>query len=265
MTFQPIVPMTGYARWAFLERTLDDQTEAFSRSPVNARDMEYFRENIGLVVSAEELVSDYRLLRVALSAYGLQDDLPNRAFIRTVLSDGTTDDDALSNRLADKRYRAFSEAFGFGEVAIPKTQDSGFADRILARFERQEFERAVGEQSEEMRLGLTLQRELPEIAARDISNNAAWLSVMGNPPLREVFETALGLPEAFGLLDIDRQLETFQAKARQYLGTDDITEIASDEGTEKVLRNYFARAQINTLSQVATPASIALTLLQGGG
>ena len=262
MSFQPMVPLGGYAGWAFLNRTLDDQTEAFSKSPLNARDIEHFRENIGQIVSAEELVQDYQLLRVALGAFGLQDDLPNKAFIRTVLADGTSDPEALTNKMADKRYRAFSEAFGFGEVALPKTLDIGFADKILARFERQEFERAVGEQDEDMRFALTLQRELPELVTEDVSNATQWLSILGNPPLREVFETAFGLPESFGLVDLDRQQETFMERARQTLGTDDLSEIATTENMDKLIRNYLGRAQINSLNAIATPASIALTLLQ---
>ena len=104
MSFQPLVPFGGYAGWTLLDRTLDRQLEAFSNNPVNDRDMQYFRENIGTIVSAEELVSDYQLLRVALGAFGLQDDLPNRAFIRKALEEGTTNRDAFVNKLADKRY-----------------------------------------------------------------------------------------------------------------------------------------------------------------
>ncbi|MEM9317768.1 MAG: DUF1217 domain-containing protein [Pseudomonadota bacterium] len=261
MSFQPVVPLSGMAGWAFLSKTLDAQTEAYSRAPINARDMEYFRENIGQVFTAEELVSDYRLLRVALGAYGLQEDLPNRAFVRTILADGTTDPEALSNRLADKRYSAFSEAFGFGEVALPKTLETGFADTILARFERQEFERAVGEQNNDMRLALNLQRELPEILSEGLENDNAWLTVMGNPPLRSAFETALGLPESFGLIDIDQQLETLKDRARSILGTDNLSEIATDDGIENVIQNYLGRAQIASVTNIASPAAIAVTLL----
>jgi hypothetical protein len=97
-----------------------------AESPLQARDRDYFREAIGNVVTASQLVEDYRLRRVALSAFGLQDDLPNRAFIERVLGDGiagmTT---ALSNRLSDKRYRAFAEAFGFGSTLPPQNPVAG--------------------------------------------------------------------------------------------------------------------------------------------
>lgn len=262
MTFQPLVPLAGYAGWTFLQRTLESQTEAFSRAPLNSRDIAYFKENIGQVVSASELVQDFQLLRVALGAYGLQEDIQNKAFIERVLADGTSDDDALSNRLADKRYRAFSEAFGFGEAAIPKTLTAGFADKILARFERQEFERAVGEQNENMRFALTLTRELPEIVEQGFDTDTTWLTVMGNPPLRNVFETAFGLPSTIGLLDLDRQLEVFKERSQRLYGTENPADLATPEVMDDVVKSYLGRAQINQFVQAATPASIALTLLQ---
>ena len=263
MTFQPLVPLAGYAGWTFLQRTLDSQTEAFSRAPLNSRDIAYFKENIGQVLSASELVEDYQLLRVALGAYGLQDDLQNKAFIEKVLADGTSDDAALSNSLADKRYRAFSEAFGFGEAGVHKTLTAGFSDKILSRFERQEFERAVGEQNENMRFALTLSRELPEIVAEGFDTDTTWLTLMGNPPLRNVFETAFGLPNSIGLLDLDRQVEVFKERSRQIYGTDNPAELATEETMDDVVKSYLGRAQINQFAQVATPAAIALTLLQG--
>jgi len=79
---QPLIPLGGYAGWRFLSASLDTQLSRFAESPVAARDMDYFRQEIGKITSAEDLVSDFRLLRVALGAFGLQDDLPNRAFIR---------------------------------------------------------------------------------------------------------------------------------------------------------------------------------------
>jgi len=262
MTFAPILPFAGYAGWKFLDRTLPDQIARAAQSPVAARDMAYFRDNIGSVSSASDLVSDYRLLRVALGAFGLQDDLPNKAFIARVLSDGPTAEDALANRLADKRYKAFSEAFGFGSTLGPRTRAPGFAERILERFSRQEFERAVGEQNGNMRLALTAQRELPELAARGLTETTGWLSVLGNPPLRRVFETAFGLPASISGIDLDQQVEAFQSAAQRVLGHAEIARFSDPEALDDLLRNFTIRAQAASGPSATTPGMAALTLLR---
>ncbi len=265
MSFVPIIPMGGYAGWRFLTRTQEDQSASLAATPRIARDAEYFRQTIGQVASTADLVGDFRLLRVALTAFGLQDDLPNKAFIQRILDDGVADPDALSNRLADKRYRAFSEAFGFGSDLPPLTRSPGFADRILDRFQARSFEQAVGEVNGDMRLALNATRELPEIAASGARDSTLWFRVMGNTPLRTVFETAFGLPDSVGTQDLDRQLSIFEDRAEAVLGEASVTQFAQPEKLDELVRLFLARSQVNQLPTTTTSASIALTLLQSAG
>jgi hypothetical protein len=258
----PLIPMGGYAGWRYLAGSLDTQMARFSQGPVAARDMAYFRAEIGKITSAEDLVGDFRLLRVALGAFGLQDDLPNRAFIRKVLADGIGTDGALANRLADKRYRALSEAFGFGGPLPPRTGSTGFAERILARYERQEFERAVGAQNPDLRLALGAARELPEIAARGLRDSTAWLTVMGNPPLRAVFETAFGLPRSIGTLDLDQQLSAFRDGAERRFGSSDFAQFTQAERVEDLIRIFTLRSEAALAPAPLTRGFVALSLLQ---
>lgn len=265
MSFVPVIPMGGYAGWRFLNRTMEDQSASLAATPSLSRDMTYFRETIGTVTSAEELVGDFRLLRVSLTAFGLQDDLPNKFFIQRILDDGVVDDDALSNRLADKRYREFSEAFGFGTGLPPLSRLPGFADKILDRFQAQSFEQAVGEVDGDMRLALNAARELPALAADGGKNSTLWFRIMGNTPLREVFETAFGLPSSVGTLDLDRQLTIFQDRAEDMLGSSDVSQFTDPERMDELVRQFLARSQLSQLPASTSSASIALALLQGAG
>ncbi len=261
MTFQPVVPLPGIAGWAFLQNTLEDQVNAFNRSPSIQRDVDYFRENANTLLSARDLIADRRLLSVALSAFGLSEDINNRAFLERILEDGTDARDALANRLADSRYRAFSEALGFGPNQIPAALQVGFTDRITALYEAQEFEAAIGNQDETMRVALYAQRELASVASNTENQDAQWFRVMGQPPLRQFMETALGLPSSIGQIDIDRQLEIFQDKARQSFDTDDLSALVEPQKLEDLTNAYLARAQINSFGSTASSGSIALALL----
>ena len=261
MTFQPVIVGTGLTAWRFLQNTYDRQFDQVSQSAVVLRDTEYFQENIAQVQSVEELVSDRRLLRVSLQAFGLQDDLNSKALISKVLSEGTENNDALANRLADSRYAELSKAFGFGDLGGPRTTISGFAQDIVGKYRSQGFELAVGNQDDTMRLALNAQRKLPELAESAGSNNAKWFQIMGTPPLRSVFETALGLPSSFGQLDIDKQLEVFKEKADQRFGTDQISDFADDPKVEKLIETYLLQTQTAQI-QTGNGANIALLLLQ---
>lgn len=261
MSYQPFVPTGGLSGWRFLQNTIDKQREAHGQGAALQRDLAYFKDRIGEIGTAEELVSDYRLLSVALGAFGLSDDLGSKFLIRRVLEEGTLESDALSNRLSDKRYRDLSRAFGFGDFSVPNTRISDFGDRIAARYKERAFEADLGQTSETMRLALNARRELPGLAQGAESNRTKWFTLMGTPPLRKVMETALGLPASFATLPIDDQLKQFLTRSESVFGTNDLGELSQGDTLDRLLDRYTALDGIaNGSTSVTSPA---LVLLRG--
>ena len=262
MTFQPIVPFGGFAGWSFLNRTRETQQEAFDQSVEIVRDTDYFAANIGEITTAEDLVKDRRLLSVALGAFGLDDDIGNKFFINKILADGTLEPDALANRMSDKRYLAMSKAFGFGDFPTPNTQLSDFPAKIIDAFKTQKFEAAIGAQNEDMRLVKSLDRDLTEIVEKSTSDDGRWFTIMGTPPLRKIFETALGLPASFGAIDINQQLTTFREQSERLFGEGEVSQFSDPEKRDELVRVFLARSDIISNSASFSPSSAALTLLQ---
>ncbi|MCV3269897.1 DUF1217 domain-containing protein [Roseobacter sinensis] len=430
--FTPIIPSSGLTGWRFLQRTYDSQLANFSNSAQITRNTEYFLENIGKVTSAEELTSDRRLLEVALGAFGIQDDIDNRFFIRKILEEGTTANDSLANRFSDNRYKEFSAAFGLGPGETRQIGSEGFAENMVARFQANSFEVSTGQQDETMRIALYAQRVLVDLAtppqktqarldaeavaqavsdfaaeasedieyfernigliatpedllnderllkvalgafgleedyqaivdfepsgdeavspewtkikevleegsisvvaraneldnpayaelsrafgfgvaedfrannfgfadeitdlyiqrsfevpegitlsepvvvkngsvelepfrSDDMSNDAKWFTVMGEPPLRTLFETALNLPTEFGQADINQQLAVFKERARKTFGSDQVNQFSDPEKLDQLITQFVVRSQISSFNSGASSASIALTLLQ---
>ena len=263
MAFQPVIPLSGFVGWSFLQRTLPVQTETFRTNPELTRDVTRAREDFGSITSAEQLVEDRQLLKVALGAFGLENDLNNKAFIQKILEDGTEASDALSNRLADKRYKAFAEAFDFSSLGISNLQLPSFVEEVVEDYQTRSFEIAVGEQNNDMRLAFTFERELSKLGNDDMSEDAKWFTIMGNPPLREVFETALNMPDGFGALDLDQQLEEFKDRLSSRIGSADISTFADPEQRESMVRLYLLQSELASGPAATTPDFAALTLLSG--
>ncbi len=261
MSFTPIVPATGNVGWSFLKASRADQQEAFNTSTPIKNSTEYFSENIGRIQSAEELVADRRLLSVALGAFGLDEDINNKFFIQKVLEEGSLDDEAFANRLSDKRYFALAEAFGF-HLSPPNTVLSDFAQDIVSQYQARQFEVGVGNQDENLRLALGLSRDLGELAAQGFEEDTAWFNIMGTPPMRRVFELALGLPSEFAAIDIDQQLSEFKERAEAMLGVSNPAEFTDPEVQEKIIRTFLLRADLDANSGASSRGSVALSLLQ---
>jgi hypothetical protein len=259
MTFAPVIPAGGYQGWTFLNRTMEAQRSAFLADPSIRRATDAFESRIASVRTASDLVSDRQLLDVALTAFGLEADINARAFVEKVLAEGTLSEGAFSARLADKRYAALARAFGFGDLGA-RTGLPGFAEEITARFEARRFEAAVGEVDDNLRRAMNLRQGLSDIFATVTSPDARWFAVMGDLPMRSVFEGALGLPQGLGKLDIDQQLDTFKSRFADIFGTEDLSVLSDRAEQERLIRLFLVRADAATAAATSSGA-IALQLL----
>ncbi|MGX9354548.1 DUF1217 domain-containing protein [Roseobacteraceae bacterium S113] len=135
MTFTPIVIGTGLAGYAYLRDTQTAQRETLTNTAQNRREAEQFREAMGSIQTSEDLLDDRLLLRVALGAFGLDEDINNRAFLQQVLDSDLDDPTSLANRLSDKRYFGLAQAFGFNTAAGPQVPGTQEASELAQRLE----------------------------------------------------------------------------------------------------------------------------------
>jgi hypothetical protein len=257
----PVLPLSGVAGWAYLKRTLATQQESYANSVGVRRETDYFRAKIGSVRSAEDLVSDRRLLAVALDAFGMGDEIDKRAFVRRALEGGTEAPGALAARMSDQRYRALVSAFGFGDAKGAQTGRDGFADEILSRHRVRSFEKAVGEADENLRLALNFDRDMGALARSGLREDAAWFRVLGDQPVRRVLERAYGLPAAFSQIDVERQAETLRARTRQSFGGG-VAAFADPQARETAIRRFLVREAVGEAGQANFRSLSALTMLQ---
>ena len=232
MSFSPIIPTGGLNGWQFLQRTMAKQAASHATTAAAKRDEAYFSENIGKIGSAEELVNDRRLLRITLSAFGLAEDLPNRAFIQRVLESPTSEPApgekrSFVQRLADRRYHDMAKAFGFGDRgergALPER------DRTFAKADRESLS---------TRLTASMQRDLAALAESGIGEEAAWTLVLNTPSLRSMFETAYSLPDNFGNLPLNSQIKELSSQTEAIFGSATVAQFAEHSATNTLSRRY---------------------------
>ena len=129
------VPVTanGLAGYRQLKTTQNSQKEVLKADAFVKRETEYFKENIGKISSADEFVADTRILRFALSSYGLEEELFKTAYIKNVLESDLTDSASAANRIADPRWQNFAQAFIKSTPELPGPLQEGFGDKQIAK------------------------------------------------------------------------------------------------------------------------------------
>lgn len=252
--------LTGLTGWRLLQRTASAQTQLLAKDPTVQREQAAFAQRMADDPTADSLVKDYRSLKVALTAFGLEADLPNKAFIRKVLDSDLTDKKSLANRLSDKRYAALAQAFQLG--AAGSGIDDSIVTKVTEMYLDREFERRVGESDDSMRLAMNARRELSTLATSTSNEETKWYSILGNPPLATVVRGALGMPDKLSAAPVDTQVATMSAAAKRRFGISQIGDLTDTTKLGRLIDSYVARASLTATS--ATPYSAALTILQSG-
>lgn len=262
MPLTPVISGSGLAAWNFLKATEDNQITAFNRSPDIERDVQYFRENITEINSLDEFMSDRRLLKVALGAFGLGEEINKGAFVRKVLEEGTLDQSAFAVRLNNPDYLDMAEKLPVFDGLM--SVSSNTAEEIISDYRVREYEVAVGEVDNDMRLALNFRREMSELASSDLTESAGWFKVMASVPMRTVLEGAFNLPSSFSQLDIDRQREILSDKAQSLYGESSVEVFQDTDKMESAIQRFLLRQQIEQGPSANTPGFAALSILSGG-
>ena len=260
--FQPAIPLSGIGGWKFLQETYSRQLDSFSDSPQVRNDRDYMLEKLSNRMTVDEFMSDRRLLRVTMTAFGLGGEEWKGGFIRKALEEVGDPESTFLPRLNNTKYTNFAEALAPIDGNI--IMSSGELAKIAVNFEAQSFRTAVGEVDDSMRLALNLQAELPEMVGSEATDKTILYRILGDVPVRTVFETAFNLPEGISALDLDRQAEVFKEQITSVLGISDLSELADPDVTEKLIHRFLAMETIENGSASYSPASAALTLLSNG-
>ena len=256
MSYVPAIPLSGVAGWRFLERTAGAQQAAFEKSAEVKREIAYFEEKIGSVTSAADLVADRRLLKVALTAFGLEDKIDQKAFIRKVLEEGTTarrarrqaDRPGVEEPLRRLRLRRQRRAARPARPASPA--------KIVSAYKTRAFEAAVGEADDNLRLAMNFKREIASLATEGEEGRAGTRSSARSRCARSS-RPPTGCPSAFVNIDIDRQRDILADKTDQVFGSDTLSVFADPAAVEKMITRFLARAQMAAGAQRTSPMSAA--------
>ncbi len=172
MAYTPIIPATGVAGYNYLSRTRTEQQALFRAAPEVQRDLDAFSAQIRSVKTPDELLDNYQLMKVALGAFGLDEDIGNRGFMKAVLEADPEDPGSFVNRLADKRYLEFSRAFNFAGSAGPQLDELKSVDAVKAEIE------GLGSAEELLGNGALLRAALDVVGLGSDSRNTHFLKLV---------------------------------------------------------------------------------------
>jgi hypothetical protein len=195
---------TSIAGYRALAADLPAALERVARRPEVAREAARYLDAVGSIKSIDDFLGNQRVYRFAMRAFGLDDMIYAKAFVRRALSEGVDAADSLANRLADPRLRELAQAFNFKRYGAATTSFSRTQQGTVDRYVRQVLETEAGSGNEAIRLALYFERKAATVTSP--------YALLADRALLKVTQVALGLPESTGVLDIDRQAQMIEKR-----------------------------------------------------
>lgn len=239
MSFVPLLPYDGSDGWSYLKQTLDTQRSRHEAAlpTATAIELAMFRNGVAKAETAEKLVDNAALVKVALQAFGLGKTQPTRAFLIKTLETATSGADA-DKAFADPRWFELARAFGYGD-GTAKVADTGFADEIVARWRIQSFDEAIGAASPEMRRALAFDRTMASLAVAGYDEQAGWERALADPSIRPVLTAAFGLGAGFEAAPLAQQVRQLADAAEALTGSRTVDAFAKADQRDALLARFF--------------------------
>lgn len=228
---------------------LDMALKRVAQQPTAAREVKYFKENIQKIKSVDEFVGDRRIFAFAMQAMGLGDMTYAKAFMAKVLNEGVDDPRSFANSLSDSRYKEFAETFNFKAFGAATTSFDAAQSGVVDKYLQQTLEQQEGDKNDGVRLALYFQRKAPEVNS--------FLGILADKALSTVVRTALGLPDALGASDLDKQIEVMSKRMS-------IEDLKSPEGLSKFLERFTSLWDVTHDTSTASSSGVGLLFNQTG-
>ena len=168
---------------------------------------------------------------------------------------GTNDPEEILNSFNTDNifriYRTNAEAAGELPALVTYTED-------LARGELEK----LFPPEEEQDIDSLLDDIFGEEEDRTSEIDTMWFTIMGQEALTNFMQSALGLPEQVGQMDIEVALGVYKNRAQQVLGSDDPSVFANSENMQGLIDRYLATSQINSSGGGSSSNSAVLGLFR---
>ncbi len=218
-TGNPVTALTS----AEANQTKDIATTA--AEPEVARDIKAFTTAVQGATSVTQLLNNPTVLKVLLTANGLGDQTQYTALAQKALTSSTTDTASVANQLSstNSAWLAAAKTYQFATAGLSVIQKPSVLSTIANAYAEVTWREGLDKTTPGLSNALTFRAESTTVTSA--------LQVLGDPVMRDVVTTALGLP----LTIAEQPLEAQEKAITSQL---DVTRFQDPTFTESFIQRY---------------------------
>ena len=224
----------------------------FSKQSTVQQAVQYYEANIGKIKSVDQLVQDPKLLTFITTAFGLQANANEPALIKQVLESDITERSSLANTLLDPRYKQMAGEFDFAQAGMVNFSSGAVISDVVNRYLTNAYENSLDSVNPALHNAAYFLRNVGSIT------NA--YSILGDPVLRDVFETTTGLPAQIANQPVQDEARLVNSKVNIKLFETSGSSTSSSSTSSAALTS--AKSDLTKLSSANATATAAQSAAQ---
>ena len=230
-----------------LALTLAEQNQtkdiaAEAKQPEVQRDVAAFRKAVASAKDAKTLLASPAVQKVLLTANGLADQIGSTGLVTKALMSNTSDPKSLANQLTNTAWKSTAATYNFASKGLTVLKDPKVLDTVANAYAEVSWRKSLDATTPGLSDALTFRTTVAN--AKNVDD------ILGDPVLRRVVTTTLGIPQ-----EIANQ--TLGAQENAITSRIDIKQFKNKNFVETFAKRYLVVTSLNA-SQSSSSSSTGL-------
>jgi hypothetical protein len=163
-----------------------------------------FTQAVNTAKSMTQLLANPNFMNVLLTANGMKDQVGYTALATKALTSDVSDQNSLVNQLTDTRWKTLAKNYDFSTTGLASFQNPATIASIAKLYATDAWETSQDTVTPGLSNALSFKAQASTITSVD--------QILGNPTMRTVVTTALGIPEQIAFQDLNAQEQAISTR-----------------------------------------------------
>lgn len=227
------------------EQNQTQDVKATAAQPMVKANIAAFTQAVSSAKSMTQLLANPQFMKVLLTANGMSDQIGYTALATKALTSNLGDPKSLANSLTDTRWKTLAEKYNFSASGLNSFQNPATIAAIANDYATATWQTSEDQVTPGLSKALAFKAKASTITSVD--------QILGDPTLRAVVTTTLGIPQQIAFQTLNAQEKAISSRI-------DIKQFQSPSFVESFVQRYLIANSSNTSSSSSTPDLITLAI-----
>jgi len=225
------------------EKNQTKQIAAQAKTPEVQRDVAAFRKAVASAKDVRTLLANPAVQKVLLTANGLGDQIGFTGLVTKALLSNPNDPKSLANQLSNKAWKSAAATYNFASKGLAVIKDPKVLDTVANAYAEINWRKSLDATTPGLSDALTFRTTVGN--AKNVDD------ILGDPVLRRVVTTTLGIPQEIVNQTLNAQEKAITSKV-------DIKQFKNKNFVETFAKRYLIQTSLNaSQSSPSGPVGLA--------